>query len=281
MPNQMTVAEFLDAAAGRLKEAGNDDPRREARLLLSHTEGTSIETLIAYPERLLSDPDRAQAAIGRRAAGEPVSRILGRRSFWKDDFQINSDTLDPRPDTETVIEAVLEACPDRAAIRRVLDLGVGSGCLLLSLLREYPLARGVGVDISDGAVEMTQTNAIELGMADRVETVVGNWFDGVSGRFDLIVSNPPYIRTDDVQKLAVEVRDHDPMRALDGGEDGLACYRLIVAAAKRYLETGGVLALEVGSGQADDVSSFCMSEGFSDIRVRRDLGGIERCVLAR
>ncbi len=281
MSEQNTVADFLYGAARVLKEAGNADPRREARLLLADVEGVTIESLIAYPERTVCDVERAWAAVGRRAAGEPVSRIIGRRAFWKDDFLIGPDTLDPRPDTETVIEEVLDLLPDPARVRRILDLGVGSGCLLLSLLREYPAAKGLGVDISEGAAEMTLANAEALGMRDRVETVVGSWFDGVSGRFDLIVSNPPYIPSEDITGLEREVRDHDPHRALDGGGDGLGCYRAIVPVAKRHLETGGVLALEVGAGQAAAVSSFCMSEEFSHIHVRRDLAGIERCVSAR
>ena len=281
MSEEKTVADFLNDAARVLREAGNTDPRREARLLLAHTEKVTVEVLIAYPERVLSDGDRAMAAVERRAAGEPVSRIIGRRAFWKDEFLIGRETLDPRPDTETVIEEVLDLMPDPMRVRRILDLGVGSGCLLLSLLREYPAAMGLGVDISQGAAAATLENARELGMRDRVETIVGSWFDGVSGRFDLIVSNPPYIPSGDIAALEREVRDHDPRRALDGGDDGLGCYRAIVPAAKRHLEPGGVLAFEVGEGQAAAVSSFCMKEGFSHIHVRRDLAGIERCVSAR
>lgn len=276
-----TVDVFLADATRVLKEAGNQDPRREARLLLAFIEGVAAETLIAYPERELADPERASAAVRRRAAGEPVSRIVGRRGFWKDDFLIGPDTLDPRPDTETVIEEVLDLLPDRARVERILDLGVGSGCLLLSLLREFPVAHGVGVDISPGAVSATLCNARDMGLEDRVDVAVGNWLDGVAGRFDLIVSNPPYIRTGDIKTLEREVREHDPMRALDGGADGLDCYRTIIPAAKEALKPGGFLALEVGAGQASAVSSFCVKDGFSRIRVRRDLAGIERCVSAQ
>ena len=275
------VDDFLADATRILKQAGNQDPRREARLLLAFTEGVPAESLVAYPERELTDIGRASAAIERRAAGEPVSRIVGRRGFWKDDFLIGPDTLDPRPDTETVIEEVLDLLSDRSRVERILDLGVGSGCLLLSLLREFPAAHGVGVDISDGAVGATLSNAREFGLEDRVEGLVGNWFEGVTGRFDLIVSNPPYIRSADIQALDREVRDHDPMRALDGGADGFDCYRIIIPAAKQALKPGGFLALEVGEGQASEVSSFCVREGFSRIRVRRDLAGIERCVSAQ
>lgn len=276
-----TIDDFLTDATRILKQAGNQDPRREARMLLAFTEGVSAESLIAYPERELSDPDRASAAIHRRAAGEPVSRIVGRRGFWKDDFLIGPDTLDPRPDTETLIEEVLDLLPDRPRVARILDLGVGSGCLLLSLLREFPTASGVGVDISDGAVKATLSNAREMGLEDRVEVAVGNWFEGLADRFDLIVSNPPYIRTGEIQTLDRDVREHDPMRALDGGADGLDCYRVIVPAAREALKPGGFLVLEVGAGQASDVSSFCVRDGFSRIRVRRDLAGIERCVSAQ
>jgi len=276
-----TVDVFLADATRILKEAGNQDPRREARLLLAFTEGVPTEALVAYPERDLTDLDRASAAIERRAAGEPVSRIIGRRGFWKDDFLIGPDTLDPRPDTETVIEEVLDLLPDRARVERILDLGVGSGCLLLSLLREFPMAHGVGVDVSPGAVSATLSNARDFGLEDRVKAAVGNWLDDVTDRFDLIVSNPPYIRTGDIKTLEREVREHDPMRALDGGTDGLDCYRAIVPAAKEALKPGGLLALEVGAGQASAVSSFCVRGGFSRIRVRRDLAGIERCVSAQ
>lgn len=281
MPETKSVDDFLTDAVRILKNAGNPDPRREARLLLAHVEGVAVETLIAYPERAVTAIERAEAAIARRAAGEPVSRIVGRRAFWKDEFLIGPDTLDPRPDTETVIEEVLDCFPGGVGVTRILDLGVGSGCILLSLLREFPDARGVGVDISAGAVGAAQANAREFGMRDRVDLKVDNWFDGVAGRFGLIVSNPPYIASAEIAALDREVRDHDPIRALDGGKDGLDCYRMIVPAATQYLENDGLLALEVGAGQAEAVSSFCVKAGFSRIRVRRDLAGIERCVSAR
>lgn len=281
MREEFTVADFLNEAARVLSQSGIPDPRREARLLLAHTEGVPAESLIAYPERAVSDMEAALVAVERRAAGEPLSRIIGRRGFWKDDFLIGPDTLDPRPDTETVIEEVLDRLPKTDRVGRILDLGVGSGCLLLSLLREYPAARGFGVDVSDGAVETTLANARALNLDDRVEAHVGNWFDGVTGRFDVIVSNPPYIASGEIASLDREVRDHDPRRALDGGEDGLDCYRMIVPAAAQYLEKDGILALEVGAGQADDVSSFCVKAGFSHIRIRKDLAGIGRCVSAQ
>lgn len=276
-----TVAEFLNDAARILKDAGNQDPRREARLLLAEVSGLAPALLIAYPERELADPDKVMAAVHRRAAGEPVSRILGKRAFWKDEFLIGPDTLDPRPDTETVIEEVIDRMSDRAMVRRILDLGVGSGCLLLSLLREFPAARGFGVDINAGAIAATRANAQALHLDERVDATVGNWFDGVSGEFDIIVSNPPYIPSADIADLDREVREHDPVRALDGGADGLDCYRTIIPAARRHLAPGGLLAVEVGVGQAQAVSSFCVNEGLAHILVRRDLAGIERCVSAR
>lgn len=280
MSEETTAADFLNQAAQILIRAGNQDPRREARMLLAHVEGVSPEKIIAYPERIVSNLESALVAVERRAGGEPISRILGRRGFWKDDFLIGADTLDPRPDTETVVEDVLDRLPEAGTVRRILDLGVGSGCLLLSLLREFPNAAGFGVDISQGAVDATFKNARSLGMEDRVDCATGHWFDAVSGRFDLIVSNPPYIPSAEIATLEREVRDHDPVRALDGGDDGLDCYREIVPNAVNFLEPGGFLALEVGAGQADDVSDFCMNAGFSHIQIRRDLGGIARCVSA-
>lgn len=276
-----TVAadEFLRWAMGELKQAGfAADARREARILLAAAEEVTPEHLIAYPEHPVSRIETARAYIERRAAREPVSRILGRRSFWKHDFIIGPGVLDPRPDTETLIETVLARQPDRNGPLRFLDLGVGSGCILLSLLGEYPQAGGVGVDLSAEALEVAGANARELDLEARCQLRQGSWYDPLEGRFDIVVSNPPYIRSETIAGLDPEVRNHDPRLALDGGADGLRAYRSILTGVSDRLKPGGLLALEVGWDQAAAVSALCVAAGLSEVRTQADLSGTERIV---
>lgn len=279
-----TLGEVAQGAARRLAEAGVEDPRTDARLLVTAALGLRPQDVLLYPERVLAAEEaaRVEALVARRAAREPVSRILGRRGFWTLDLAVGPDTLDPRPDTETVVETVLEALPDRAAPLRIIDFGTGTGCILLALLSEYPNASGLGVDISPGAVAVAEDNARANGLAGRAAFRVGDWGNGVEdGFWDVAVSNPPYITVAEMATLEPEVLDHDPHRALVAGDDGLTAYRRLAPDLHRVLRPGGLAALEVGRGQAGRVGALLREAGFETPWNRRDLGGVERCVAAR
>jgi release factor glutamine methyltransferase len=278
-----TVGAALAAASARLAEAGVEAPQREARLLLGHATGLGPTVLIGWPERVVEADTvhRFEALVGRRLAREPVARILGRREFWSLDFTVTADTLDPRPDTETLVEAVLSHLPDRHAAWRVADLGTGTGCILLALLSELPEACGVGIDRSLGAANVARANAIALGLGRRAGFAVGDWTKALAGRFDIVVSNPPYIATAELARLSPEVVLYDPSAALDGGADGLDAYRLLAPECARLLGDGGLAAFETGAGQARAVAALCQAAGLSPLEIRVDLANIERVVLAR
>ena len=284
-----TIARTLTAAAARLAAAGVEDPRRDARLLVAAAIEVGPERLIAEPERALDGVEaaRIEASIARRAAREPVSRILGRRGFWSLEFEITPDTLDPRPDSETLVAAVLERIGAQGLVGApltVLDLGTGSGCLLLALLSELPAATGLGLDISAAALEVARRNARKLGLSHRARFAAGDWAGdcavGLDGSWQLIVSNPPYITEGEIGDLAPEVARYDPRLALTAGSDGLDAYRKLLPQAARLLERGGMLALEMGRGQQDAVTALLVASGFTPLGRYRDLGGIERCLLA-
>lgn len=277
-----TVGGILLEATRRLNAAGVEGARRDARLLLAEVLGRPASALLGLADLPLTADQAAafQAMVARRAAREPVSRIVGRRGFWSLEFLVGPDTLDPRPDTETLVEAALEALPDPRAPYRVLDLGTGTGCVLLSILHERPCATGLGIDLAAGAVAVARQNAARLGLAERAEMRLGDWMSGLDEYFDAIVSNPPYIPRAEVETLAPEVLQHDPHAALCGGEDGLVPYRVIATGARRLLRSGGSLIVEVGAGQADDVADLFTSAGLRVEGTRRDLAGIARCVAA-
>ena len=250
-----SMREASATAALALREQGIETPELDARLLLCHAAGLSHEAYVSAPDDALA-PDAAMrfgGFIERRIAGEPVSRIVGRREFYGRLFRIDPNTLDPRPDTETLIEAALSLL-DREAPLTLLDLGTGSGCILVTLLAELPKATGVGIDQSRSALDIARANAEALGMAERADFFVSNWLDAVGGKFDLVVANPPYLSAVDMSGLAPEVRDHDPSAALDGGQDGLSAYRHIVPKLRQALRPGGIALLEIGPSQAGAVS---------------------------
>lgn len=281
----MTLAEAVAAASARLAAAGIEAPRRDARLLICRLLGSGPELLLGHPERDVSAEEsaRIEAAVARRAAREPVSRILGAREFWSLSFALNEATLDPRPDSETLVAAVLAETVGRDTPLRLLDLGTGSGCLLLALLSELPLARGCGIDVSEAAVAMAAENARRLGLADRAQFHRHAWEAGLdleAGSWDVVVSNPPYIASAEIAELAPEVAGYDPAAALDGGPDGLDAYRALIPAAAAVLAPGGLLALEIGQGQAADVEELLAAAGLRPLRRAADLAGIERCLLA-
>lgn len=262
----------LQEAARRLAEAGVPDPQRDARRLFDWALGVADDADRDAPAA--ATLDAFQTAIERRADRVPVSRIMGLRAFWRHEFLISDAVLDPRPDTETLVEIALGAPFDS-----VLDLGTGSGCILLSLLAERPTASGMGTDISEAALDVARENAARLGVA-RARFQRSNWFTDVSGRFDLIVSNPPYISAAEMAVLDPEVR-HDPEIALTPGGDGLDAYRALAADAGRHLNTGGRLIVEIGSGQGAAVQTLFRDAGLADVTVHPDINGKDRVVVAR
>lgn len=279
---------LLRDTAVALTAAGIDNVRFEARLLLSHATGLTIEQLISR------GPDAAPAAAAatlreltaRRVRREPMAYILGEREFWGLPFKVSPAVLIPRPDSETVIETVIDLLPDRSRKLRILDLGLGSGCLLLTLLREYPQATGVGIDASEAALAIAQANAAALGVAPRARLSTGDWrqagwTDQLEGPFDLLVSNPPYIESAAVEGLMPEVATHEPRLALDGGADGLAAYRIIASEAPRLVVPGGWAVVEAGEGQAPDIAALFGAAGLTPKAPRQDLGGIARVVPAQ
>ncbi|TWB50970.1 peptide chain release factor N(5)-glutamine methyltransferase [Nitrospirillum viridazoti] len=281
----LPLREVLKAAEERLAAAGCASPRLDVRLLAEEALGWSRTALLLDGDRPV--PVEAQAALAtlvdRRAAREPVSRILGKREFWSLEFRLAPDTLDPRPDTETLVETALRHLPDGQRPRRLLDLGTGSGCILLALLSELPGAWGLGVDIAPGAAQAAAANAKALGFASRSAFLVGSWTDALGGGvpFDAIVSNPPYIPAADIADLEPEVRTFDPMRALDGGADGLDPYRHLAAVAAGLLVPGGLLAVEHGAGQGADVAALFTAAGLEVLEQVDDLAGHDRVVAAR
>jgi release factor glutamine methyltransferase len=268
----------------RLEEGGVNDSAFDARLIVEHFTGTNRTDAISDPEREIGPVTVAavESALRRRIAHEPVHRILGRRAFYGLDLKLSPATLEPRPDTETLVDLCLPFLGGRAAVRRncrILDLGTGTGAIALALLSQVPAATALGTDISAEALETALSNADISGLKSRFEGIVSNWFEAVDGRFTLIVSNPPYIRTRDIGALAPEVRDHEPMKALDGGMDGLDAYRSIAARAEGYLEEDGRVAVEIGFDQRQDVIGIFEAEGFVLTDSAKDLGGNERALL--
>jgi len=269
----------LAEATARLAAAGVAEPRLDARLLVGAALGLGREAMLADPDRAVGEDERAavEALLARRAAREPVSRILGKREFWSLDFTVTPATLDPRPDSETVIEAALAAFPDRNAALSVLDLGTGTGCLLLAVLSEYPHAHGIGIDVSSDAVDVASANARRLGFDGRARFFVDDWACNLSDRVDCILANPPYICSHDLAGLAPEVR-YDPQAALDGGPDGLSGIAAVLDAALRLLKPGGYAFVEIGVGQDESVRRMAAEKGLGIAGIRADIGGIPRVV---
>ncbi len=278
-----TRAEAHARLAERFHSAGLEQPRREARVTLCAACGFSPAALIAAPEGLLGAPAaRLNEFAARRAAGEPLSKIVGKREFWGLMLAVSPDVLDPRPESETIVEAAIALFAGRRhKALRILDLGVGSGALLCALLSEFPEACGLGVDLSEPAAKVASGNVEACGLAGRAGVRVGHWTQNIDGLFDLIVSNPPYIPSADIDGLAREVRDFDPRLALDGGADGLEAYRAIMPASARLIAPGGWLLAEVGAGQAAGALAIAVEAGFLEFRTRRDLTGVDRVVAAR
>ncbi len=278
-----TIATTLDHAAERLRRAGICHARAEARLLIGAALGIGRDAVFGHPERQLAPGELMLLGdvLGRRCAREPVAHILGAREFWSLDFTVTADTLVPRPDSETLIEAALEVLPKPDGRYRILDLGTGGGCLLLALLHERHNATGLGIDKSAMALEVAKANAQALGLAGRAEFHIGDWVRGLDGSFDVIVANPPYIPEDEIGALAPEVAQYEPKLALSGGPDGLQCYREMVPGLLRRLVPGGTLVIEIGFGQATAVATILARHGLVESARRKDLGGQNRCIIAK
>lgn len=273
MPTERAARRLL---VRTLKRAGIENAALDVRWL------TEVDTKGLDPDTPLTPEtwSRLQALINRRIAGEPTWRIIGEREFWGLTFQLSPATLEPRPDSETIVEAALAAIENRQDDPlAILDLGTGTGCLLIAMLHECTHAVGLGIDLSEEACRTASENAERNGVSARARFRQGHWADGVDERFDLILSNPPYIPSAEIETLTPEVRDHDPRLALDGGQDGLAPYRAFACSLPARLNPGGVVILEIGAGQKDDVVAL-MREGGLELRSSRcDLGGHERALI--
>jgi release factor glutamine methyltransferase len=281
MSGGVTVGTAFREASRRLAAAGVASAHIDARLLVGRALGVGPEVVVAHPERQLEPAARRtiEGLLARRAAREPMSHILGAREFWGLDFAVSGDVLDPRPDSETVVGAALVQVGRRDRPLRMLDFGTGSGCLLLALLHELPAARGIGVDLSASAINVARVNAARLGLADRAAFAVGRWGEGLTGRFDLVVANPPYIRSGDLGGLAPEVARFEPRLALDGGADGLASYRALAPDIARLLAPGGAAVVEFGAGQAAEVGAIMAAAGLAVLAVVPDLADRARCAV--
>lgn len=282
--NGPTLTEVLAAARRRLAGAGIRDAAGDARTLLMGLLDLTPTSFVTESGRSMDEAERraVDAALDRRIAREPVHRILGRRAFSRLDLVLSPETLEPRPDTEILVDALApyaEKIVGATGGCRILDLGTGTGAICLALLDLVPGATGVGADLSAGALETARRNADINGVADRFEAVESDWFAAVTGAFDIIVSNPPYIVRSVVGTLDDEVRLHDPILALDGGEDGLDAYRAIAAGAGAHLRENGLVAYEIGYDQKDEVTAIMREKGFSRIEAIKDLGGNDRALV--
>lgn len=279
-----TVETARRQLAERFRDRTIDSAELDARLLTGEVLGLDLTGLVTAAHRTLTahESDRLESFARRRLAGEPVARIVGHREFWGLSLQLSPATLVPRPDTETLVELALDILRDAGISDhplRIADLGTGSGAILLALLSELPQARGVGTDISVAALQTAETNAARTGLAGRASFVTCDYASGLSGAFDLIVSNPPYIRSADIADLAAEVRDHDPLAALDGGVDGLDAYRALIPQAACLLAPGAALVVEAGQGQSADIEALMKAAGLTHGRPpKADLAGIRRAV---
>lgn len=273
-----TAAAAMAAATARLRAAGVPDPARDARILLAHAASVDAAriTLIAPEEIAPEIGERYEHLIALRAVRVPVSQLVGAREFYGRRFAISRDVLDPRPETETLIEAALAA-----PYGRVLDLGLGSGCILVTLLAERPDAQGVGVDLSEAACLQASANAVSHRVAERACILQSDWFARVEGRFDLIVANPPYLAQTEMVDIAPELALHEPAMALTDGADGLSAYRIVATQAQGYLTARGRVLMELGWRQGDDVIEIFRGAGWGDVAILPDMGGRDRVLCAQ
>jgi release factor glutamine methyltransferase len=278
-----TLVKTWTAARARLKDAGIESPAIDARLMLEVAADVTRTEIITDPYRVLTQEqiDTLDNYLDRRIAREPISHILGRKGFWKIMLNVTPDVLTPRPDTETVVEAALREWPEDEA-RNVLDLGVGSGAIILAILSERPAAKGLGIDVSEEALAVARENAANLGLAGRLALLRGDWTAGLGeSSFDMVVSNPPYIPTEHIDTLEPEVRDHEPRLALDGGADGLDAYRILAPEILRVLKPGCRFLVEIGHDQSDAVEPLFIAAGAVEVATLKDLSDRRRVVWGR
>ena len=275
----MILREALARGAQTLGAAGIEGAARDARLLLAEATGLEASRLTLEGD-LLVTPDQTKLFedfLARRMAHEPVSKILGRRNFWGRDFLVTGDVLDPRPETESLIDLCLSKCQPK----RILDMGCGSGIIAITLLAEFKDATGVASDISDACLNVTEQNASRHDVVDRLDLVKSNWFSDIKGSFDLIVSNPPYITEEEMRALSPDVAQFDPHIALTPGSDGLDAYKAIAEQAKDYLKPHGAVVVEIGWKQGADVCDIFSQAGFKGVRCHKDLNGHDRVIWAK
>jgi release factor glutamine methyltransferase len=277
----MQLGALYANAKTQLNDVGNPSPALDARLLICHALKMTHEQFILKKDMDLSEQEEKEivALIAQRLHGRPVAKIIGSKEFYGREFKTTDETLDPRPDSETLIDAVLETIADKNASIRILDLGTGTGCLALTLISELSNASAVAVDQSEAALAVADHNAHHLNVKQRVEFLKSDWLSAVTGQFDMIISNPPYIPESDIPGLEKEVRIFDPMAALTGGEDGLDPYRIIIPQLAAFLKPQGIVAFELGRGQAGDVAALLTAAGFKTVYSRADLSGIDRVVV--
>ncbi|HEU5048174.1 MAG TPA: peptide chain release factor N(5)-glutamine methyltransferase [Rickettsiales bacterium] len=292
MENPVTIGGLLKSGAQRLAGAGLESYVLDSSILLSHAMGVRRELLFLEPGKVVdaAAKEAFDVCITRRGKYEPIAYITGKKEFWSLDFTVTRDTLIPRPDSETLVEAALKRAEKIAQERvkpltlldiRILDIGTGTACLLIALLKELPLARGLGVDISEPALQVASHNAQTHGVADRAGFTKSNWCDAVNETFDLIISNPPYIASGDLPELMQDVAEYEPHSALFSGTDGMDSYRALAAQVGDRLNSGGYALFEVGQGQADAVAGFLAQQGLTVDEIKNDLAGTPRCVIAR
>ncbi|MBO9559437.1 MAG: peptide chain release factor N(5)-glutamine methyltransferase [Caulobacter sp.] len=276
----LTLVKAWNAAKDRLKTVQIDQPAIDARLLLEVAADVTRTDIISDPYRVLTQAqiDTLENFLDRRVAREPVSHIIGRKGFWKILLQVNKNVLTPRPETEVIVDEVLKAFPEAMSFN-MLDLGVGSGTILLAVLAERPAAKGLGIDVSEEALAVARENAANLDLGGRVALLRGDWTNGLGDEsFDLVVSNPPYIATDVIETLEPEVRDHEPRLALDGGPDGLDAYRFLAGEILRVLKPGAMFAVEIGYDQSQAVEALFKAAGAQNVRTIKDLSVNDRVV---
>lgn len=273
--------EALRWAVLKLQEERIESASLDARILLEYVLGVNREQLLFSLDLPITAAQyaRLEILVGKRAQRQPIAQLVGKREFWGMNFVVSEHTLDPRPDSETLIEYVLERVANRADVFNVLDLGTGTGCLLLALLSELPSANGLGVDYSQEALLVAKENAMALGFAGRARFMRGDWCEKLDGKFDIILANPPYIPTKVIPTLDPEVSEFEPMLALDGGEDGLSCYRKILKCLPNILVKNGFAAFELGMGQQPEFEALVVENWLEVIGVKKDLSGIARCII--
>ncbi len=280
---ETAVAEALACVRSMLRRAGVDDPRLDARVLVAHVLGCDKARLRGFPEQRLTDVqrDNLRSLATKRAGRMPMAQVLGTWEFWSLDLRVTPDTLTPRPDSEAIVACCLDLAAAHGAPSRIVDLGTGSGCLIVSLLLAWPRCRGLGVDCSEAALAVARDNARSHGLEGRARFERGDWLAGVDGSFDLVVANPPYVPSGDIAGLDPEVARHEPRLALDGGRDGLDCYRAILPGVASRLAPGGFVVLEHGEGQGPGLECLASSSGLEAVSVATDLSGRRRGLALR